>query len=131
MSDTLRSISSRFLPAGQKSGRNRALQHLLSTGMQRIAMNIRHIIASFIGGIEALLLARLVLRLLAARPDHPVLGALFAATTPPAPLAFLDSGQPRFGATLELSTLALILLLLLVGLAIVGVGALRRPTSER
>ena len=93
-------------------------------------INTRQIIAPLIGGIEALLLARLVLRLLAARPDNPVLGAFFAATRPPAILAFLDGGQPQFGATLEISTLALILLLLLVGLAIVGVGAFKRPAGQ-
>jgi hypothetical protein len=77
---------------------------------------LRHIIAYMLGGIEALLLARLVLRLLAARPDNPIFAALFAVTAPPPVLGWLDAGQPRFGATLEFSTLALIVLLLLAGL---------------
>jgi hypothetical protein len=84
--------------------------------MHRYPINYRHIIAYIIGGVEALLLARLVLRLLAARPDNPVIAALFAMTPPPRALVWLDAGQPRFGATLEFSTLALIVLLLIAGL---------------
>jgi hypothetical protein len=84
-------------------------------------MKIRHIIVALIGCAEGLLLARLVLRLLAARPAHPIVRALLTATTPPAALAFLDRGQPQFGATLEFSTLALIVLLPLTGLAIARV----------
>jgi hypothetical protein len=75
-------------------------------------MNPRLIVASLLGASEALLLARLVLRLLAARPDNPIFANLFAITGPLPALAFLDAGQPRFGATLEVSTLALLLLLL-------------------
>jgi hypothetical protein len=41
---------------------------------------------------------------------------LFASTPPPRVLAALDAGQPRFGAVLEFSTLALIVLLLIAGL---------------
>ncbi len=81
-------------------------------------MNLRHILAYALGAVEALLLARLVLRLVAARPDNPVVAALFALTAPPQALAALDAGQPRFGATLELATLALILLLLCIGLIV-------------
>jgi hypothetical protein len=84
--------------------------------MHLIARTKRHILAYALGALEALLLARLILRLLAARPDNPVVAALYAVTSPPAPLAALDAGQPRFGATLEFSTLALFLLVLLVGL---------------
>ena len=84
--------------------------------MHHNQINYRHIIAYIIGGVEALLLARLVLRLLAARPDNPIFAALFALTPPPRALAWLDAGQPRFGATLEFSTLALIVLLLIAGL---------------
>jgi hypothetical protein len=76
----------------------------------------RHIIAYMLGGVTALLLARLVLRLVAARPDNPIFAALFAVTTPPQALAALDAGQPRFGAVLEFSTLALIVLLLIAGM---------------
>ena len=88
-------------------------------------MNIRHIIAAAIGGIEALLLARLALRLLAARPDNPVVQALFAITALPEMLTFLDRGQPRFGATLEFSTLALILLLAVLGLVLARASGVR------
>jgi uncharacterized protein YggT (Ycf19 family) len=89
-------------------------------------LNIRHIIAGLLGGASALLLARLVLRLLAARPDNPVFNALFTISAPPRLLAFLDSEQPRFGATLEFSTLVLLLILIAVGLIIAGAGNARR-----
>jgi len=58
------------------------------------------------GALAGLLLARLVARLLAARPDNPAFALLYALTDPlVAPLAFLDQGQPPFGASLEFSTL--------------------------
>lgn len=91
--------------------------------------NARHIIASLIGVAVVLLLARLVLRLLAARPDNPVFSVLFAITTPPPLLAELDRQQPRFGAVLEFSTLALLLVLLVVGLLVAYVGKRRRAAS--
>lgn len=76
-------------------------------------------IAYLIGAAAALLLARLLLRLFAARPDHLFVQALLGASNPLiAPLGFLDAGQPRFGAVLEFSTLALFLLLILVGVAL-------------
>jgi len=84
--------------------------------MHQNALHARHIIAYILGGITALLLARFVLRLVAARPDNPIFAALFAITTPPRALAALDAGQPRFGAVLEFSTLALIVILLVAGL---------------
>jgi len=84
--------------------------------MHQNALHARHIIAYGLGGITAILLARLVLRLVAARPDNPVFAAFFAITTPPRLFAALDAGQPRFGAALEFSTLALIVLLLAAGL---------------
>ena len=84
-----------------------------STFMHQNALHARHIIAYVLGGITAILLARLVLRLVAARPDNPIFTAFFAITTPPRVLAALDAGQPRFGAVLEFSTLALIVLLLI------------------
>lgn len=60
------------------------------------------------GALEALLLARLVARLLAARPDNPAIAALYALTGPLlAPLAALDYDQPPFGAALEFSTMAM------------------------
>lgn len=65
------------------------------------------ILTSILGALEALLLARLVLRLLAARPENATFAALFVLTAPfRMPLAWLDAGQPRFGGVLELSTLA-------------------------
>lgn len=79
-------------------------------------LNRRHIVTSLIGALAALAAARLVLRLLAARPDNPVFGPFLAITAPPPLLATLDAGQPRFGATLEFSTLVL-----LVGLVAIGV----------
>jgi hypothetical protein len=79
-------------------------------------MRIRHIVAYIIGGVEGLLLARLVLRLFAARPDNPFVHIFLDATAPLlAPLAFLDAGQPHYGAMLEISTLALIALVGLAG----------------
>jgi hypothetical protein len=80
--------------------------------MHQNALHARHILRSVLGGITALLLARLVLRLFAARPDNPIFAAVFAITAPPRALAALDAGQPHFGAVLEFSTLALIVVLL-------------------
>ncbi|MEI7768830.1 MAG: YggT family protein [Chloroflexales bacterium] len=58
------------------------------------------------GAAEALLLARLLARLLAARPDSPAFAALYLATWPMvAPLSALDHAQRQFGAALEISTL--------------------------
>lgn len=79
-------------------------------------MHIRQTIVVGLGAVAALLLARLVLRLLAARPDNPVVSTFLALTAPPPPFVQLDLGQPRFGATLEFSTLALLLIVL--GLAL-------------
>lgn len=84
----------------------------------------RLIPAAIFGAAAALLLARLLLRLLAARPNNPVFSWFLGVTTPPAFLAALmDAGQPRFGATLEFSTLALMLLCVILG---VGFARLRR-----
>lgn len=77
------------------------------------------IIVYLIGALDALLFARLVLRLFAARPDNPVVQVLLGVTAPLVlPLAFLDTRQPRFGAVLEFSTLAGILLLPLLVLVL-------------
>jgi len=84
--------------------------------MHQNALRARHIIGYMLGGFTALLLARLVLKLVAARPDNPIFAALYTITTPPRVLAELDAGQPRFGAVLEFSTLALIVLLLAAGM---------------
>jgi hypothetical protein len=87
-------------------------------------MSIRHIIAYLLGGVEALLLARILLRLLAMRPDNSFGAAFLYATAPlAAPLAALDAGQPRYGATLEIASLALFLLL---AIALAGLGLIRR-----
>ena len=40
------------------------------------------VLGALLGGAEALLLARLLARLLAARPDHPVFATLYALTAP-------------------------------------------------
>jgi hypothetical protein len=79
-----------------------------------------------------LLLARLLLRLLAARPDNLFVQALLQATAPlVAPLVFLDAGQPRFGAVLEFSTLALFLLLIMAGVALSMIGRRGRAARQR
>jgi uncharacterized protein YggT (Ycf19 family) len=60
------------------------------------------------GALEALLLARLLARLLAARPDNPAIILLYGITGPlVTPLRALDYDQPPFGAALELSTLTM------------------------
>ena len=72
-------------------------------------------ILGLLGAAAALLAARLVLRLFAARPDNPAFAALFALTAPlAAPFAALDTGQPHFGATLEFSTVAALLILIVL-----------------
>lgn len=87
--------------AGQRRGRQRGMH----------TPNVRQILIWAVGALEGLLLARLVLRLFAARPDNPAVAALLALTEPlRAPLALLDAAQPQFGAVLELSTLALLVL---------------------
>jgi hypothetical protein len=89
-------------------------------------MRIRHIVAYLLGGFEALLLARILLRLLAIRPDNAFGEALLYATAPlVAPFAALNSGQPRYGATLDIASLALFLLLAIL---LAGLGFLRRHT---
>jgi hypothetical protein len=82
-------------------------------------MRYLHIAAYILGVIEALLLARFVLRVLAARPDNPVVAALMGLTWPlVAPFAALDAGRPQFGAILEFSSPAPIMLLL-IGILVV------------
>jgi len=88
--------------------------------MHQHVLRVRHIIAPVLGGLIGLLMTRLVLRLFAARPDNPIVAALFTITPPPRALAALDAGQPRFGAILEFSTVALIVLLLVAGLLLRG-----------
>jgi YggT family protein len=72
------------------------------------------------GIVAGLLFARLIIRLFAARPDNPAFDGLLGLTAPlVAPLAPLDALQPRFGAVLELSTLAAlgVLVIALIALA--------------
>ncbi|WP_298821766.1 YggT family protein [Chloroflexus sp.] len=80
---------------------------------------LREGIALLGGALCGLLVARLVLKVLAARPDSPAVMWLYSLTEPLVmPLAMIDRDQPRFGAVLELSTLAtLIVLLSLTALA--------------
>lgn len=87
-------------------------------------------VAWIVGIIEALLLARLTMRLFASRPDNPAYALLLNLTAPlRAPFAFLDAQQPAFGAVLEFSTLVAALLTLLLGyLAWI---ALRAATARR
>lgn len=83
-----------------------------------MTVSLRPTIVALLGAGVALLGARLLLRLLAARPDNPVLSVFFALTAPRGPLAAFDQGQPRFGASLEFSTLALMIILVALALVI-------------
>lgn len=79
--------------------------------MQSISLIFARVCVWCAGGVEALLLVRLLARLLAARPDNPAFAVLYLATGPlVAPLAALDQGQRRFGAVLEFSTLSIAIL---------------------
>lgn len=80
-------------------------------------MKYRYLTAAtvVIGVIEGVLIARFVLRLFAARPDNPVVQAVYGVTQPlVAPLRALDAGQPQYGASLEFATLVLLLALPLI-----------------
>ena len=73
-----------------------------------------------VGLLIGLLLVRLVVLLFAARPDNSALALLLALSAPfAAPFAALNqiTGQPQFGARLDVATIAAIGLLL--GLAAV------------
>lgn len=77
---------------------------------------VRSGVALLVGATSGVLCARLVVKLLAGRPDNPVFRALTAASDPlVAPLAVLNEGQPRFGAVLEFSTLAALFFVLAAG----------------
>ena len=68
-----------------------------------------------IGIVEGVLIARFVLRLFAARPDNPVVQAVYGVTQPLIePLQALDAGQPQYGASFEFATLTLLLALPLI-----------------
>lgn len=80
-------------------------------------MKYRYLTAAtvVIGVMEGVLIARFVLRLFAARPDNPVVQAVYGVTQPlVAPLRALDAGQPQYGASLEFATLMLLLALPLI-----------------
>jgi uncharacterized protein YggT (Ycf19 family) len=82
----------------------------------RFLQNLRPVMAWLTGAIEALLLARLLARLLAARPDNAAMQTLYQLTDPLVlPLRLFDRYQPRFGAVLELSTLTMLAVIPLVG----------------
>ncbi len=71
------------------------------------------------GALEALLLARVVARALAARPDNPAFALLYGITGPlVTPFLALQPDLPPFGAALEWPTLALALLALLGSFAL-------------
>jgi hypothetical protein len=83
--------------------------------------------------MEAVLIVRFLVRLLAARPDHPVIQTLYQLSAPLiAPLKPLDAQQPRFGAIMELSTLTMIGLVPLLAylLWLLTHPALLRATSD-
>jgi uncharacterized protein YggT (Ycf19 family) len=83
--------------------------------IRREGGNLAVLLVWTVGAVEALLLARLLARLLAARPDNPSVQILYGITGPlVTPLRALDYDQPPFGAALEISTLALALFLPLV-----------------
>lgn len=85
----------------------------------RDRLSIRRLLGKFAPFLLAVLLVRLVLMLFAARPGNPVAAALLAATAPLAwPFMVLDrwTAQPRWGARLELATLAACVVITLLGL---------------
>ena len=80
------------------------------------------------GIVEGLLLVRLIGLLFAARPDNRGLMLLFDLVAPLVwPWQWLDrmAGQPRFGARLELATLAAMLMVALLYRAWCGFRAWR------
>lgn len=84
---------------------------------------------AFLGGaLSGLLIARLVFKILAARPDSPAVTWLYTLTGPlVAPFAVLDRDQPRFGAVLEFSTLVtLMIIVCLTALGWVWLGRMRQ-----
>ncbi len=95
------------------------MKHGVATTRQPVASQLARAIPPLVGMFEMLLLVRLIARLLAARPDNPAIQALYLLTDPLVlPLRALDAGQPRFGSILELSTLALLLLLPILGFSV-------------
>lgn len=86
------------------------------------------------GLLIGLLLVRVVALLFAARPDNPLIGLLLALSGPLSrPFAALNrlTGQPRFGAQLDLAALATIgaLLLLAAALHWLSLRSTRQPST--
>jgi hypothetical protein len=80
-------------------------------------LNTRLRIDTVAGIVEGMLLVRLVGLLFAARPDNRALNLLFELVAPLVwPWTWLDrlAGQPRFGARLELATLAAMVMIALL-----------------
>ncbi|WP_298401670.1 YggT family protein [uncultured Chloroflexus sp.] len=90
---------------------------------------LRNGIALLGGAISGLLIARLVLKVLAARPDSPTVSWLYTLTAPlVTPLAIIDRDQPRFGAVVEFATVAtLIVVISVTALSWVWLGRRRQP----
>jgi hypothetical protein len=87
-----------------------------------------------VGAVQGLLLARLVGLLFAVRPGNVVFEVVLAITAPLVwPWGWLDrwAGQPRWGARLELATLATMLTLALVLWAWVSYRTLKRKAGTR
>ena len=95
----------------------------------------RRLIAWVVGALSGLLLARLVGKLLAGREENPALHVLYLLSEPLVALfARPDAGQPRFGAVLEFSTLAALVLLLILGYGawwLMRTGRSKRPPTRR
>lgn len=88
-------------------------------------------IVPLLGALVALLMARLLLSLFAARPDNTAVLLVDIMTWPlVAPFAWLDANQPQFGAVLQFSTLAAIAVLGLVTLVVLGVARRKLATSR-
>lgn len=86
-----------------------------------------------IGVLEGALLVRLVASLLAARPDNRAIELVLALTTPLiGPFRALDqiTGQPQFGARLELSSISAMLLLSAIAVVIWTSGHASRYREE-
>ena len=71
---------------------------------------MRHIVVGIVSVVIGVLLARLLLLLLAADPQHPFVVVVLAITQPLVwPLAWLDARQPRYGVRFERATFLLAL----------------------
>ena len=87
-----------------------------------------------VGVIEGLLVARLIGLLFAMRPDNPAFQIVLAITAPLVwPWTWLDrwAVQPRFGARLELATLATMILIALVSVGWVSYRTAKGRTGSQ